>query len=163
MRSETCELFGTPVKRVMSGNKKNGTRVDVREVYHRAWGVAEIQRITHELQSLAADLYSKLLDAVPVDKREQAVRCRIFADYSDATRFSNDHPRLFSMVTSERYTKTPALQKQLREMFATKLELEKTGGMDSRRAHEQFIQSTMTANTKPAPAPPPPLSDDSTR
>lgn len=137
----------------MSGDKKNGTRVDVREVYHQAWGVAEIRRVAGELQTLAAELYGKLLDTVPTDKREQAVRCRILGDHPDAVRFSTDHPRLFSLITAEKYSQTPALQAQVQSMFATKLTLEQTGGKGARHAHTQFIQSTMTLNTKPAPAP----------
>lgn len=142
----------------MAFNKKNGTKVDVREVHHRAWGVVKIQRATDALRAQAAELYGKLLDTVPADLREQAVRCRIFEDNPEAAAFSTDHPRLFSLVTSERFSKSPELQKQLTNMLATKRALEQTGG-NSKDAHKKFVQSVMTANTKTTSAPPVPPSD----
>lgn len=135
-------------------DKKKGTKVDVREVFHEPWAHERLVATVNRLRERSTDLYGKLLDSVSPDDREKAVRFRILEEMPDARDFSRDHPRMFSLVTSEKLVASKPLQEQLELMLATKQRLGRTGAADAKRAHTQFIQTVMSVNTKPSAAEP---------
>lgn len=135
-------------------DKKKGTKVDVREVFHEPWAHERLVATVNGLRQRSTDLYGKLLDSVSLDDREKAVRFRILDEMPDARDFSRDHPRMFSLVTSEKLVASQPLQEQLELMLATKQRLGREGGARTKYAHKQFIQTVMAVNTKPSSAAP---------